>query len=477
ANPDPEIRPEAARAVRSDAIIATGRSDYPNQVNNVLCFPFIFRGALDVGATAINEAMKIATVKALAALARAESSEIVAKAYGNQPTQFGPDYLIPRPFDPRLIIEIAPAVAKAAMDSGVATRPIADFDAYGQKLSQFVWKTGFVMRPVFDQARADPRRVAYTDGEEERVLRAVQAALDDGLARPILVGRRAVVQSRIERLGLRIRLDENVELVDPERDERYQEYWNDYYCLMARNGVSPDLARRVVRTRTSVIGAMMLRRGDTDALICGTVGQYHTHLRHIREIVGKRADVRELSALTLLVMPSGPVFIADTHVDPDPTVEDVVEVALLAAEEVRRFGIEPKVALVSHSNFGTSRYPSALKMREAAAILHRDHPGLEVDGEMHADAAIDAEIRQRTFPDSRLRGSANLLIMPSLDAGNIAYNLVKALGEGLITVGPMLLGAALPAHIVTPSITARGLLNMTALCVVDAQAHAARSNG
>jgi malate dehydrogenase (oxaloacetate-decarboxylating)(NADP+) len=475
ANPDPEIRPEAARAVRSDAIIATGRSDYPNQVNNVLCFPFIFRGALDVGATAINEAMKIATVKALAALARAESSEIVAKAYGNQPTQFGPDYLIPRPFDPRLITEIAPAVAKAAMDSGVATRPIEDFDAYRERLSQFVWKTGFVMRPVFDQARSDPRRVAYTDGEEERVLRAVQAALDDGLAKPILVGRRAVVESRIQRLGLRIRLDDNVELVDPERDERYQDYWNDYYCLMARNGVSPDLARRVLRTRTSVIGAMMLRRGDTDALICGTVGQYQTHLRHIREIIGKRENVRELSALTLLVMPSGPVFIADTHVHPDPTVEDVVEIALLAAEEVRRFGIEPKVALVSHSNFGTSRYPSALKMREAAAILHRDHPDLEVDGEMHADAAIDVEIRQRTFPDTLLQGRANLLIMPSLDAGNIAYNLVKALGEGLITVGPMLLGTALPAHIVTPSITARGLLNMTALCVVDAQAHAVQA--
>jgi malate dehydrogenase (oxaloacetate-decarboxylating)(NADP+) len=475
ANPDPEIRPDAARAARSDAIIATGRSDYPNQVNNVLCFPFIFRGALDVGATAINEAMKIAAVKALAALARAESSEIVAKAYGNQPTQFGPDYLIPRPFDPRLIIEIAPAVAKAAMESGVATRPIADFDAYRQQLSQFVWKTGFVMRPVFDQARADPKRVTYTDGEEERVLRAVQAALDEGLAKPILIGRRAVVQSRIERLGLRLRLDDTVELVDPERDERYQEYWSDYYCLMARNGVSPDLARRVLRTRTTVIGAMMLRRGDTDAVICGAVGQYHTHLRHIREIIGKRSGVRELSALTLLVLPSGPVFIADTHVDPDPTVEDVVEIALLAADEVRRFGITPKVALVSHSNFGSSRYPSALKMREAAAILHRDYPDLEVDGEMHADAAVDAEIRKRIFPDARLAGNANTLIMPSLDAGNIAYNLVKVLGEGLISVGPMLLGTAQPAHIVTPSITARGLLNMTALCVVDAQAQAATS--
>ena len=475
ANPDPEIRPEAARAVRGDAIIATGRSDYPNQVNNVLCFPFIFRGALDVGATAINEAMKIATVKALAALARAESSEIVAKAYGNQPTQFGPDYLIPRPFDPRLIIEIAPAVAKAAMDSGVATRPIVDFDAYRQKLSQFVWKTGFVMRPVFDQARADPRRVAYTDGEEERVLQAVQAALDEGLAKPILIGRRAVVESRIERLGLRIRLDHDVELVDPERDDRYNEYWNHYYTLMARNGVSPDYARRVVRARTTVIGALMLSRGETDAVICGAIGQYQSHLRDVREIIGRRKGVRELSAVTLLVLPSGPIFIADTHVELDPTEEDIVEIVNLAADEVRRFGLTPKVALVSHSNFGTSRYPSAVKMRKAVALLHRDYPELEVEGEMHADAAIDVEIRKRIFPDAQLEGRANLLIMPSLDAANIAYNLVRVLGDGIIAVGPMLLGTARPMHIVTSSITARGLLNMTALCVVDAQAHAAQA--
>ncbi len=475
ANPDPEILPEVARSVRSDAIIATGRSDYPNQVNNVLCFPFIFRGALDVGATTINEEMKIATVKALAALARAESSDVVTKAYGNQASQFGADYLIPRPFDPRLIIEIAPAVAKAAMDSGVATRPIEDFDAYRQKLSQFVWKTGFVMRPVFDQARADPRRVTYTDGEEERVLHAVQAALDEGLAKPILIGRRQVVQSRIERLGLRIRLDVDVELVDPERDDRFNEYWAHYYKLMARNGVSPDYARRVVRTRTTVIGALMLSRGETDAVICGTVGQYQSHLRHVREIIGRRQGVRELSAVTLLVLPSGPIFIADTHVELDPTEEDIVEIVNLAADEVRRFGITPKVALVSHSNFGTSRYPSAVKMRKAAALLHRDYPELEVEGEMHADAAIDIEVRKRTFPDAQLQGRANLLIMPSLDAANIAYNLVRVLGEGIIAVGPMLLGTARPAHVVTSSITARGLLNMTALCVVDAQAHAARS--
>ncbi|MDH3702095.1 MAG: NADP-dependent malic enzyme [Alphaproteobacteria bacterium] len=474
ANPTPEILPEEARAVRPEAIIATGRSDYPNQVNNVLCFPFIFRGALDAGATVINEAMKIACVKALAKLAQAESSDVVARAYGEQATQFGPDYLIPNPFDPRLITEIAPAVAKAAHDSGVATRPIADFDAYGQQLSEFIWKTGLVMRPVFERARLNPKRVVFTDGEEERVLQAVQAAVDERLAKPVVVGRRSVVLSRIERLGLRLQLGRDVELVDPEGDERYHEYWTNYYELMARNGVSPDYARRVMRTRTTAIGAMMVRRGDADAMLCGAVGQFQTHLRHIREIIGKREGAGDLSALTLLVMPRGLYFIADTHVTPDPTVEEIVELALLASAEVRRFGIEPNVALLSHSNFGTSRYDSAAKMREAAAILHRDHPELQVDGEMHGDAAIDAEIRKRIFPDSKLVGSANLLIMPSLDAANISYNLVRALGEGLITVGPMLIGAALPAHIVTPSITSRGLLNMTALSVVGAQAHAMR---
>ncbi len=474
ANPTPEILPEEARAVRPDAIIATGRSDYPNQVNNVLCFPFIFRGALDAGATVINEAMKIACVKALANLARAESSDVVAKAYGEQATQFGPDYLIPNPFDPRLITEIAPAVAKAAHESGVATRPITDFDAYGQQLSEFVWKTGLVMRPVFERARLNPKRVVFTDGEDERVLQAVQAAVDERLAKPVIVGRRSVVLSRIERLGLRLKIDGDVELVDPENDERYQKYWTNYYELMARNGVSPDYARRVMRTRTTAIGAVMVHRGDADAMLCGVVGQYQTHLRHIREIIGLRDGAHDLSALTLLVMPRGLYFIADTHVTPDPTVDEIVELALLASEEVRRFGIEPNVALLSHSNFGTSRYDSATKMRAAAAILHRDHPSLQVDGEMHADAAIDAEIRRRIFPDSKLVGSANLLIMPTLDAANISYNLVRALGEGLITVGPMLIGTAMPAHIVTPSITSRGLLNMTALSVVGAQAHAIR---
>ncbi|MCG8545244.1 MAG: NADP-dependent malic enzyme [Alphaproteobacteria bacterium] len=470
ANPVPEILPEEARDAAPDAIIATGRSDYPNQVNNVLCFPFIFRGALDVGATEINEEMKIACVKALAALAQAESSEIVAKAYGDQSLQFGPDYLIPKPFDPRLITEIAPAVAQAAMDSGVATRPIEDLRAYRQTLTEFVWKTGLVMKPVFDQARADPKRVAFTDGEDERVLHAVQVAVDEGLAKPILIGRRAVVADRIKRLGLRIRLDEEVALVDPERDDRYHEYWTAYYRLMARNGVSPDLARRVVRTRTTAIGALMLRLGDADAMICGAIGQFQTHLRHVGDIIGKRDGVRDLSALILLVMPHGLYFIADTHVTADPTAEEIVELALLASDEVRRFGIVPKIALLSHSNFGSSRHASAAKMREAAAILHRDHPDLEVEGEMHADAAIDTVVRERIFPDAKLEGSANLLIMPNIDAANISYNLVRVLGEGLIAVGPMLLGTAYPANIVTSSISARGLLNMTALSVVEAQA-------
>jgi len=470
ANPVPEIMPEEVRKVRPDAIIATGRSDYPNQVNNVLCFPFIFRGALDVGATTINEAMKIACVEALAALARAESSEIVSKAYGDQAMQFGPDYVIPKPFDPRLITEIAPAVAQAAMDSGVATRPILDLDAYRQRLSDFVWRSGMVMKPVFDRARRAPKRVAYTDGEEERVLRTAQIAVDEGLARPILIGRRAVVQSRIERLGLRLRMDEDFEIVDPERDDRYNDYWTHYYRLMARNGVSPDYARRVIRTRTTAIGAMMLVRNDADAVICGAVGQFQTHLRYVREIIGLREGVSTLSALTLLILPRGTYFLADTHVNPDPSVDELVELVLLAAEQVRRFGIVPKLALVSHSNFGTSRYESAEKMRRTVAILHRDHPEIEVDGEMHADTAIDPELRAHIFPDSRLRGPANLLVMPSLDAANIAYNLVKGVADGLITVGPMLLGAAMPIHVVTPSITARGLLNMTALAVVDALA-------
>ena len=468
ANPVPEILPDVARKARPDAIIATGRSDFPNQVNNVLCFPFIFRGALDVGATTINEEMKIACVKALAGLARAEGSEIVAKAYGEQETNFGADYLIPKPFDPRLITEIAPAVVKAAMKSGVATRPIEDFDAYEQQLLQFVWRTGFVMKPVFDRARQNPKRVVFVEGEARRVLQAIQVATDEGFAKPILIGRRAVVDARIEELGLRLREGKDYEFCDPGNDPRYREYWSGYHEIMARRGVSPDLARTILRTSATAIAAMMVRLGDADAMICGVYGHYVHHLRHVLEIIGKAEGVRDLSALTLVVLPTGMYFIADTHVTPDPTVDELVEMALLAADHVRDFGMTPKVAMVSHSNFGTTQYPSALKMREAAAILRRDHPDLEVEGEMHADAAINPEIRDRIFPDAKLEGSANLLIMPSIDAAHIAYNLLKVTGEGM-SVGPILIGVDKPAHIVSPSITVRGLVNMTALAVVDAQ--------
>ena len=468
ANPVSEIMPEEAKAVRPDVIIATGRSDYPNQVNNVLCFPFIFRGALDVGATVINEEMKIACVKALARLARAEGSEVVARAYGDQPMSFGRDYLIPKPFDPRLILEIAPAVAEAAMASGVATRPIADIAAYRQSLNSFVWRSGLVMKPVFDRAKQDPRRVVYAEGEDERVLRAVQVVVDEALAKPILLGRPAVVAERIRRLGLRLTEGRDFALVDPEDDPRYREYWTEYHALMARRGVSPDLARTLLRTNTSVIAAIMLRRGEADAMLCGTVGRYEDHLKHVVDVIGRRPGVRDVSALGLMVMANGLYFIGDTHVTPDPTCDEIVEMTVLAAEEMRRFGIEPKIALLSHSNFGTSSHPSAVKMREAAAILARDHPGLEVDGEMHCDTAIDETIRTRLFPGSRLEGRANLLVMPSLDAANIAYNMLKSIGEGQ-PVGPILLGVDRPAHVVTPSITARGLVNMTALAVVDAQ--------
>ena len=476
ANPTPEILPEEARAARPDAIIATGRTDYPNQVNNVLCFPFIFRGALDVGATAINEEMKIACVKALAKLARVEGSEIVQRAYGDQHMVFGPDYLIPRPFDPRLIREIAPAVAKAAMDSGVATRPIEDFAAYHDRLDQFVWRSGLVMKPVFERARSNPRAVAFAEGEDERVLRAVQVVFDEGLARPVLIGRRAVVEDRMNKLGLRVRLDRDIGLVDPEDDPRYRDYWTHYHALMARKGVSPDLARTIVRTSTTVIGALMVKRGAAQAMICGTFGHYEDHLKHVCDIVGLRDGVQAAAALSLLVMPKGLYFIADTYVTPDPSVEEIVEMTLLAAEEVRRFGIVPKIALLSHSNFGSSDTASARKMREAAEILRRAHPELEVEGEMHADTAVSEEIRKRLFPDARLEGSANLLIMPSLDAANISHNVLKVLGDAQ-NVGPMLIGMAQPVHVVTPSITARGLVNMTALAMVDALVHEEAASG
>ena len=468
ANPTPEITPEEAHAARPDVIMGTGRSDYPNQVNNVLCFPFIFRGALDCGATTINEEMKIACVKALADLAMAETSDIVQAAFGGKSVTFGPEKLLPKPFDPRLIMELAPAVAKAAMDSGVAARPIEDFDAYRRKLAAFVYRSGGAMRPIFEKARLDPKRVVYAEGEDVRVLRAVQMAVDDGLAKPILIGRRAVVEAQIIELGLRVELDKDVELVDPQSDSRYADYWKNYLELTVRSGVTPNRARELVRTNSTVIGAMMVKRGDADALVCGSYGQYKGHLDHLREIIGKADGVNEVSGLSLVILPQGTYFIADTHVSLDPSADAIAEMVRLAATEVERFGIEPKVALLSHSNFGTSDHATARKMRAAVAILHASDPNLEVEGEMHADSAVSGAIRDRVFPDSKLTGNANLLVAPSLDAANIAFNLLKTVGEGL-SVGPMLVGMAAPVHVVTQSVTTRGIMNMTAYAVVDAQ--------
>jgi len=474
ANPVPEIMPEEARAARPDAVIATGRSDYPNQVNNVLCFPFIFRGALDVGATAIDEAMKIACVEAIAALAHAETSDIVAAAYGGQSLSFGPEYLIPRPFDPRLIVQIAPAVAKAAMASGVATRPIEDLDAYRDRLSQFVFRSGLLMKPIFDAARTDPRRLVFAEGEDERVLRAAQQLVDDGLAKPILIGRLLVVMQRIDRLGLRIKPGKDFELVDPEGDPRFPEYWRLYHGMMERKGVSPDLARTIVRTRNTVIAALMIRRGEADAMICGTVGRYDLHLEAIGDVIGLRRGVRQFYALNAIILPRGTFFICDTQVMADPTAEQLVDMTLLAAEAVQRFGLTPKVALLSHSSFGTGATISARKMQAALRLLRAHAPDLEVEGEMQADLAFDEEARLKLFPGSQLKGQANLLIMPTLDAANIALNLFRGVGDGL-SVGPILVGAAKPAHILTPTARVRGIVNMSALAVVEAQAASARA--
>ncbi|MFA7431558.1 MAG: NADP-dependent malic enzyme [Rhodospirillaceae bacterium] len=467
ANPDPEITPEDVRAVRSDAIIATGRSDYPNQVNNVLCFPFIFRAALDVGATTVNEEMKLACVEAIAALARAEASDVVASAYAGQELRFGSDHILPKPFDPRLILEIAPAVARAAMASGVATRPIADFDAYIRQLGELVYRSGQVMRPVMAKARQQPKRVVYCEGEDERVLRAAQAALDEGIADPVLLGRLDTIKQRIRDLGLRLEIGKTVQVIEPVRDLRYHSYADAYWRLMRRHGVSPDHAATVVRASTTVFGALMVRRQEADAVICGTAGRYHDHLRHVQDIIGAAKSEPVYAAMNGLILDTGTVFVADTYVNPEPTAEEIAEITRLSAAEVRRFGIEPKIALLSHSNFGTADTPSARRMRAALEILWRDDPDLEVEGEMHSDAALSEALRNRIYPGSRLKGSANLLIMPSADAANIAFNMVKVLGEGL-NVGPILLGPRCPAHIVTPSITVRGLLNMTALSVVEA---------
>ena len=467
ANPTPEIIPEEAQEERPDCVIATGRSDYPNQVNNVLCFPFIFRGALDVGATTINEEMKLACVEAIAALAMEESSDVVVTAYGGKPLQFGRDYLIPKPFDPRLISRIAPAVAQAAMDSGVAVRPIEDMQAYKLRLNQFVFQSGLLMKPLFERARENPKRVVYAEGEQERVLRAVQVVVDDRLAKPILIGRRKVVEMRLERLGLRLTMDEDFELADPEDDPRYREYWTLYHSIMERKGITPDQARNVVRTRNTVIAALMVRRGEADAMICGIDGRYHRQLGHIESVLGRRPGVRNMAAMNTLILPKGTFFLCDTYVNQDPTAQQLAEMTILAADEVRRFGMTPKVALLSHSSFGSSDAASAVKMREALQLIEARDPNLEVEGEMHGDAAISEEIRQRIFPNARLKGTANLLILPTLDASNIAFNLLKATSEG-VSVGPILLGTNRPAHILTPSVTVRGIINMTALSAVEA---------
>ncbi len=469
ANPTPEIMPDVARAARPDAMICTGRSDFPNQVNNVLCFPYIFRGALDCGARAINEEMKMAAVRAIAALAREEPSDVAARAYAEETPTFGPDFLIPSPFDPRLILRIAPAVAKAACESGVAARPIDDFDAYIDKLNRFVFRSGLVMKPVFSIAKgAQAKRVIYADGEDERVLRAAQVVLEEGIAEPILIGRPNVVDVRLKRYGLRIRPGVDFELINPEDDPRYRAYVDLLIELTGRRGVTQEAARLMVRANPTVIAALAVKRGDADAMICGLEGRFERHLRNVTLIIGRRAGVRDrdLSTLSLLITQRGVIFLTDTYVTIDPTAEEIAEMTVLAAEEIRRFGIEPKAALLSFSDFGSRDAPSAIKMREAAAILRKIAPDLEFDGEMHADTAISEALRQRVFPHSKLKGEANLLVFPNLDAANITLTTVKQMMDAL-HVGPILLGTEKPAHILTPSVTSRGIVNMTALAIAE----------
>jgi malate dehydrogenase (oxaloacetate-decarboxylating)(NADP+) len=468
ANPTPEILPEEIKAVRDDAIIATGRSDYPNQVNNVLCFPFIFRGALDAGASTITEQMKLAAVRAIAELAQAEASDIVALAYGGEALAFGPEYLIPRPFDPRLIVKIAPAVAQAAADSGVASHPITDLNAYRDQLNSFVYHSGFVMKPVFAAAKESPKRVIYCEGEDERVLRAVQVVKDEGLAYPVLIGRPEVIEHRVLRAGLRIRAGVDFEVVNPLSDPRYRDLWTEYHRLTGRQGITPEMAKQALRSDTTLIGAMLLRRGDVDAMICGMVGRHAQHLRHIEEIIGLKPRAHCFAAMNLLLLPRHTLFICDTYVNEDPDAGLVADLALMAAEEVRRFGVIPKVALLSHSNFGSVPSDATRKMSLALEIITARAPELEVDGEMHGDAALNETLRSRLNTGCRLKGEANLLIMPNVDAANIAFNLLKETNGDGITVGPILLGAAKPVHILTSTATVRRLVNMTALAVVDA---------
>ena len=473
ANPEPEIRPEVAKAARPDCIIATGRSDYPNQVNNVLCFPYIFRGALDCGATTITEEMKMACVRQIADLAKSETSDEVAAAYVGQELSFGPEYLIPKPFDSRLILKIAPAVAQAAADSGVATRPITDMEAYKESLGRFVYQTGILMRPVFNAAKALPaskKRVAYADGEDERALRAAQMAIDEGIATPILIGRPAVIAARIQKAGLRLRLGVDVENVNPEDDPRFRQYWEHYHGLMKRNGATPEVAKAAVRRSNTIIGSLMVSLGDADALICGLVGTYTTHLERIDSILGLKKGVANYAAVNALMTDRGPIFIADTYVNEDPSAEQLAEIAWMAAQEVQRFGIPPKVAFLSHSSYGSSKRASARKMRLARDLFVAQHPEIECDGELHGDAALQPEIRSAYLADSSLTGSANLLVCPNLDSANILYNVLKTTTSGGVTVGPILMGAAAPAYILTPAATVRRVFNMTALAAASAGA-------
>ncbi|MEW6023866.1 MAG: NADP-dependent malic enzyme [Pseudomonadota bacterium] len=471
ANPNPEILPEDAKAVRSDVIIATGRSDYPNQVNNVLCFPYIFRGALDCGATTITREMEIAVVHAIADLAHAEQSDVVATTYGINNLSFGPEYLIPMPFDPRLLTHIAPAVAKAAMDGGVAARPIADLDAYAESLQQIVYRSGSFMKPLFQVAKSTPpelKRIVYAEGEDERVLRAVQVVVDEKLARPILVGRPAVLEQRIEKFGLRLKLGQHFDVINPDFDERYRDYWQTYHQMVMRKGVTADMAKLAMRRRHTLIGAMMIHKGDADGMICGTYGTTWTHLDFIDKVLGRRPGADVYAAMNFIITEERQLAMVDTHVNDNPTAQELAEITIMAAEELERFGITPRVALVSHSNFGTSDSESAQKMRATLGLVQQKAPHLEIDGEMHGDAALDSKLRAKIMPQSTLKGDANLVVMPNIDSANIAYNLLKTAAGNGIAVGPVLLGCAKPVHILTPSATVRRIVNMTALCVVDA---------
>jgi malate dehydrogenase (oxaloacetate-decarboxylating)(NADP+) len=472
ANPNPEITPEEAKAVRPDCIMATGRSDYPNQVNNALCFPYLFRGALDVGATVINEAMKIACVKAIAALARRESSDVSARAYGGKPPSFGPEYLIPQPFDPRLLLQLPPAVAQAAMDSGVATRPMTDFVAYNDHLTGFVFRTGLLMKPVFERAKAAPQRLVYAEGEEETVLRAVQVVVDEGVAKPILIGRPDVIEKRIKRAGLRLKVGVDVELCNIHSDPRFDDYWQHYHRLMERRGVTPSMAKALVRTRPTIIAALMVERGEADGMICGLIGQYQSKLRYIQDIIGLDPGVSEPSAMAAVSTEKGAFFYLDTHVQDDPTPEQIAEATLQAAIRLKLFGITPKIALLSAGNFGSRDSCGATKMRKALELIRAKAPRLEVEGEMQADVALTPELRDKLFPNSRLEGKANVFVFPNLDAANIAYNMTRMLSDGVV-IGPILMGVAKPAHILMPQSTVRRIVNMSAVACVEAQIRAA----